>query len=232
MTVACCMLIDVESTMDEAWNALNLLEKTNLPWGLWVVANDQSAGRGQYNRVWESGTGNFFGSWLINENKLSHWPAAGVTLGLGLAVRIWLLNKMNLRQVDIKWPNDVLINGKKIAGILTQKKGQYLVVGLGLNTQTTPCSEAIGLQELDKISPMNTLLAQEISIIMAGLLKKEFSSVCRQLESLPMLPLGEKIMIEGNKGQCMGLSPEGGLMVDCDGIKKVIYEREAYTDCC
>jgi BirA family biotin operon repressor/biotin-[acetyl-CoA-carboxylase] ligase len=94
-----------------------------------VIADRQSAGRGQYGRTWEapSGLGLLISVSLpgptADSKALSMWAAA--------AIAVMLEQEFGM-QPRVKWPNDVLVNGRKIAGVLVETRGSA-VVGIGLN---------------------------------------------------------------------------------------------------
>lgn len=98
------------------------------PSGTAVVAGEQTAGTGRYGRPWHSEPHS--GLYLSVVIGASFDPV--VTLALGLAVRDAIHQTTNLA-CDLRWPNDVLINEKKAAGILTQLEGQITIAGIGVN---------------------------------------------------------------------------------------------------
>jgi len=108
----------------------------------WIVARRQSAGRGRRGREWSSETGNLFATLLL----LTHKPpaeAAQVTFVAALAVADMLDSFAVPRSVSIKWPNDVLIAGRKAAGILIESGAHasgtlWLAVGIGVNLAHAP----------------------------------------------------------------------------------------------
>ncbi|MEP6818192.1 MAG: biotin--[acetyl-CoA-carboxylase] ligase [bacterium] len=104
--------------------------------GLCVVAREQTAGRGRLQRQWVSpkGAGLYFSILLRPQFELSSWPL--LTLMASVAVHDALLEACAL-ETDIKWPNDILANEKKLCGILAEtvetSHGRAVVVGIGIN---------------------------------------------------------------------------------------------------
>jgi BirA family biotin operon repressor/biotin-[acetyl-CoA-carboxylase] ligase len=104
--------------------------------GLCVVASEQTAGRGRLQRQWLSpkGAGLYFSVVLRPRIHPSSWPL--ITLAAALAVHDALLEAYSLK-TDIKWPNDVLSNSRKLCGILAETVdttlGRALVLGIGIN---------------------------------------------------------------------------------------------------
>ena len=110
---------------------------------LWVLAGEQTAGRGRRARVWTSPPGSFYGSLV---QRLDEPPAA---LGLrsfvaALALHDAFARLTGLGQVfTLKWPNDVLLNGGKLTGILLEASGPTLVIGIGVNLIAAPPASAV-----------------------------------------------------------------------------------------
>lgn len=106
------------------------------PEGLCVVAAEQTAGRGRMQRAWISpkNAGLYFSILLRPQFAQENWPL--LTLMAAVVVHDALLNSYGL-QTDIKWPNDILVNEKKLCGILAETvetpHGRAVVVGIGIN---------------------------------------------------------------------------------------------------
>jgi len=109
--------------------------------GTVVIAESQTAGRGRRGREWfSSSSGNGIYATLILRPAMSPIGAPRITLMTAVAVAEALLSLVEL-DVKIKWPNDILIKGRKLAGILTEITTEmdavnYILVGLGLNVNT------------------------------------------------------------------------------------------------
>lgn len=122
------------------------LAKTDCVHGTLVVAESQSSGKGRRGRIWESPAGeNIFMSLLLEPN-LQMENIAGLTLVMALAVADAIFELTGYK-VLIKWPNDIVLNGKKICGILTElilkDNGYAVIVGIGINVNTDQFPEEI-----------------------------------------------------------------------------------------
>lgn len=106
--------------------------------GFWLVARRQSAGHGRLGRAWSDGAGNFMGSTVVH--LLPGDPHAGsLALASGLAVHEAVSRYLPTSHAPmLKWPNDVLVNGAKMAGILLERTGNAVVVGIGVNLAQAP----------------------------------------------------------------------------------------------
>ena len=122
---------DVTSTFDVA---RAFITQKNTP--AWIIAAQQTKGKGRRGRLWASPRGNFYGSYVA-QYHLSAQAAAKMSFVASLAVYDALYTH-GARTLALKWPNDVLINQKKIAGILLEKKENYLIFGIGINLISKP----------------------------------------------------------------------------------------------
>lgn len=108
--------------------------------GALVLAQEQSAGKGRQGRSWESPAGTNIYMTLVLKPRMAPEHICGVTLVAALAVR-QAIQKRYCIDCRIKWPNDLVVHGRKLCGILTEmstgKDGTgYVVVGIGINANT------------------------------------------------------------------------------------------------
>ncbi len=124
---------EIDSTNREARRQA----EAGAPHGLVVLAERQTAGRGRLTRHWESPAGTGIWMSLLLRPPFSPQRAPRLTLLAALAV-CQALQESGVRDVGIKWPNDIMIRGKKVCGILTEMRAdmdrmEWAVVGIGLN---------------------------------------------------------------------------------------------------
>jgi BirA family biotin operon repressor/biotin-[acetyl-CoA-carboxylase] ligase len=119
----------------ETCESTQLLVDTSLPEGALVVADHQTAGRGRLGRTWEApaGTALLF-SLLLRPPPERNAPE--LSLVAGVAVADALERTLGL-SVQIKWPNDVMLRRKKIAGCLAEARDGAVVLGIGVNVGQT-----------------------------------------------------------------------------------------------
>ena len=105
---------------------------------LWLTAARQTAGRGRRGRAWDSPGGNLAATLLIRpERGQSEW--AQLSFAAAIAVSDMASRFAPEARIALKWPNDVLANGKKLAGILLETaNGQALAIGVGVNLAYHP----------------------------------------------------------------------------------------------
>ena len=104
--------------------------------GLCIVADEQTAGRGRLQRPWisPSGAGIYCSILLRPKIAMAKWPLITLAAALGVVDALAAVCEI---EADIKWPNDILVNGRKACGILAETadtpSGRALVVGIGIN---------------------------------------------------------------------------------------------------
>ena len=132
------VLAEVDSTMDEAARRADALAPP-----AWIMAERQTAGRGRRGRRWEMPAGNFAATLVMRpggdaaEAALRSFVAA-LALHEACAAATGEAGRFAL-----KWPNDVLMDGRKLAGILLERRGETLLVGIGVNLAAAPPREAL-----------------------------------------------------------------------------------------
>ena len=114
--------------------AEKLLRAGSLKLPAGVIASRQTAGRGQHHRRWFADGGSLAVTFVMTQ---PHTPASQLPLRVGLAVRQVVAALVHPRHaVTVKWPNDVLIDGRKVAGILCQSLHHAAIIGIGINVST------------------------------------------------------------------------------------------------
>jgi BirA family transcriptional regulator, biotin operon repressor / biotin---[acetyl-CoA-carboxylase] ligase len=108
------------------------LAAAGAPSGTVVGAEEQTSGLGRHGRTWHSEPGSGLYVSIILRHQFTPVTLPVVTLALGLAVTEAILKATNL-VCDLRWPNDVLIQSSKCAGILTQLEGSAIIAGIGIN---------------------------------------------------------------------------------------------------
>lgn len=126
-------LEQVDSTNDEARRRAEAGGAEHGP--LWITAERQTAGRGRRGRTWQTLDGNLAATLLLRP-KAS--PPAQLSFAAALAVADMVSAYAPQAAVTVKWPNDVLLEGKKLAGILLEAGAGWLAVGVGINLANFP----------------------------------------------------------------------------------------------
>jgi BirA family biotin operon repressor/biotin-[acetyl-CoA-carboxylase] ligase len=117
--------IDYVASLDSTMRAA-----VGRPAGYAVVAGEQTAGQGRHGHSWHSEAGSGLYCSLVLE------PRPLLTLALGLATAGAIAHAVGV-ECDLRWPNDVMLGGKKVAGILVQLSGAIAIAGIGINLRHT-----------------------------------------------------------------------------------------------
>jgi BirA family biotin operon repressor/biotin-[acetyl-CoA-carboxylase] ligase len=153
----------VGSTSDEA----KALAAAGAPHGTLVWAREQTAGRGRLDRQWQSPRGNLYTSCILRPGVA---PARAAELGFVAALAVAETVRALLPAtvpVALKWPNDVLVDGGKVAGILLEAQSgpnglvDWLVLGMGINIVAAPENtpyRAVALQPLGAVADAGMVL--------------------------------------------------------------------------
>lgn len=106
--------------------------------GHWLVADRQSAGRGRQGREWSDGYGNFMGSTVVHLQPADPLPPS-LALVAGLATyQAVVPHCPDPTPLRLKWPNDLMYAGAKMVGILLEREGDSVIVGIGVNLAAAP----------------------------------------------------------------------------------------------
>ena len=142
-----CKRVECHDTIDSTNLRAKQLAELGEPEGILVVADKQTAGRGRRGRDWNSEPGvDIYMSYILRP-PLPPSQVSGITLLTALAACKAIRNVCHIQPM-IKWPNDVIIDGKKICGILTEMSSEiqfvhYAVTGIGINTNRREFAEEI-----------------------------------------------------------------------------------------
>jgi BirA family biotin operon repressor/biotin-[acetyl-CoA-carboxylase] ligase len=221
----------IDSTNQYLLNRLNSLQS-----GDSCIAEYQQAGRGRRGRQWFSPFG--ANLYLSMYWRLEQGPAAAIGLSLVIGiVMAEVLQRLGAEDVRVKWPNDLYLNDRKLAGILVELTGKtgdaaQIVIGAGINlamrnVATDVINQGwINLQEAGIRIDRNTLAVTLIQELRTALQLFEQESL------LPFLPRWEKLdnfinrpvkLIIGERevhGISRGINEQGGLLLEQDGVIK------------
>ena len=230
--------------------AILLAEKNPSLDGIVIIAEQQKSGRGRENRQWLSPKG---GVWLSVVLRPC-MPASNITLlPFAAALAVYdAIKKTTQLDAKLRWPNDVTINGKKVAGILIdtsmeRERINYAIIGIGINANVDSSSISLGIEKGIKVTSLSDELGHKTSIL--GLTK----AILERLEYYYMelkhcIPhkimdewkknsdiLHQKVSVIQNNRTIQGIAADvkddGSLLVttdDCDNIDVVagdIYVR-------
>jgi BirA family biotin operon repressor/biotin-[acetyl-CoA-carboxylase] ligase len=191
------------------------LASAGAPHGTLVTAGAQTAGRGRQGRRWEAPAG----SALLCSLVLREFDAL-LSLRAGLAVA-----DVAGAAARVKWPNDVQVDGRKVAGVLVEGRPHegWAVVGIGVNVSAAPdLPEAVALGRDD----VEAVLGELLAALEARLAEPSELSLdaLRARDAL----LGVRIGWDGGEGVGAGIDPDGGLRVTTDAGERVLSAGEVH----
>jgi len=206
--------------------------------GVWLRAERQRSGRGRQGRVWESPSGNFYGSTLVRLRPTDPPPAT-----LALVASVALTETLRVFHPDgalaIKWPNDVLLDGAKLSGILLERTEDAVVIGIGVNLAhhpDLPGREAISLAARGiVVSPtvFADTLAERVARWVADWRGEGMAIVRRRWLELAH-PIGTALTVRlpddsATDGLFDGLDHDGALRLRlADGAVRVIHAADVF----
>lgn len=202
--------------------------------GDWLIADRQTGGRGRLGRPWSDGFGNFMGSTIVRPAERDPNPQS-LAFVVALAVYEAVLPFMvQPEKLCVKWPNDLMIADAKLAGILLEREGDAIIVGIGVNLASAPELPDRPTVSLAQFGPRpdRDLFAQSLAASFDAELDRWRSygldPILRRWEavahkrgtSLTVQPPGEDAI----KGKYDGLTVDGALMLRlADNSSRVIH---------
>ena len=191
------------------------------PAGLVVLADRQTRGRGSRGRSWTGHPGNLACSMLLRPGHAGR-PMAAWPFLAGLALHEALAGFAAAAPLSLKWPNDVLLDGRKLGGILVERSGDWLVIGSGANLAAAPelgDRRAASLSELGP-PPRPRDVAQRLAAATArwcGVLDQDGFAPIRTAWLARAHPIGTALAVRTpdvqTEGTFAGVDADGALMV-------------------
>lgn len=212
--------------------------------GTLVVADKQESGKGRRGRSWVSPSGTGIFMTLMIKPDINPNNASMLTLVAALAVAK-AITSVTGEEALIKWPNDIVVNGKKVCGILTEMNAQFdyinhIVVGIGINVHNESFPEEISQMAsslMIEAGGKRFHRAQIIAETMAYfeqyydtfLKTQDFSALVREYDKL-LVNRNKSVRVLDPKepfdGKAMGITPKGELIVDTWESRKLVSSGE------
>lgn len=219
--------IEWHDTIDTTMRRAAELAREGCPAGTVVAAREQTAGQGRLGRTWDSRPGGLYFT-IVLRPRLEPAQVPLATLALGLAVADTLQTFLGLA-VDLRWPNDVLIGDRKLAGILAQFQDGALLAGVGLNVnqrefppELAPIATSLLIETGSEQNPEFLLpaLARSIESHLNILETSGATVILRLFEAASSYVSGRRVTVDLPTGEITGttagLTADGFLLVRCD----------------
>lgn len=197
-----------------------IIKENELYSGMSVMAKVQTSGRGRLGRSWLSAEGDT----LCMSVAVKHSYAEGFTLLVALAVYEALKPFCRNNNLQVKWPNDIICENKKLCGILCERVGEYTVIGIGINVNDKNFPEEISYKATslyllsgekydvkDVFKAMNKSLGNVLTrydFAFTEDARAEYTRLCANL--------GKAVKTETLEGEAIGIGDDGSLLLKTD----------------
>lgn len=231
-------------TIDSTNTKAQELAEKGYPSGTLVVADKQESGKGRRGRSWVSPSGTGIFMTLMIKPDINPNNASMLTLVAALAVAK-AITSVTGEEAMIKWPNDIVVNGKKVCGILTEMNAQFdyinhIVVGIGINVHNESFPEEISQMAsslMIEAGGKRFHRAQIIAETMAYF-EQYYDTFLKTQDLSALVREYDKLLVNRNKsvrvldpkepfdGKAMGITPKGELIVDTWESRKLVSSGE------
>lgn len=212
--------------------------------GTLVVADKQESGKGRRGRSWVSPSGTGIFMTLIIKPDINPNNASMLTLVAALAVAK-AITSVTGEEAMIKWPNDIVVNGKKVCGILTEMNAQFdyinhIVVGIGINVHNESFPEEISQMASSLMIEAGGKRFHRAQIIAETMsyFEQYYDTFLKTQDLSALVREYDKLLVNRNKsvrvldpkepfdGKAMGITPKGELIVDTWESRKLVSSGE------
>lgn len=231
-------------TIDSTNTKAQELAEKGYPSGTLVVADKQESGKGRRGRSWVSPSDTGIFMTLMIKPDINPNNASMLTLVAALAVAK-AITSVTGEEAMIKWPNDIVVNGKKVCGILTEMNAQFdyinhIVVGIGINVHNESFPEEISqmasslmIEAGGKRFHRAQIIAETMSYFEqyydTFLKTQDLSALVREYDEL-LVNRNKSVRVLDPKepfdGKAMGITPKGELIVDTWESRKLVSSGE------
>ena len=210
------------------------LARSGAPEGLWLRAERQTGGRGRQGRDWHAPPGNLHASTLVRLLP-SDPPPPTLALAAAVALHGAVAAYAPLHEVMIKWPNDILAEGAKLAGILLERADDAVVIGFGVNLAHHPEGldrPVTGMRILTGNAPDPTAFLETLAESLARWIARWRGEGLARIRTAWMAaahPVGTALSTEVGDGLFDGLDENGALRLRlADGRSRVIHAGDVF----
>lgn len=231
-------------TIDSTNTKAQELAEKGYPSGTLVVADKQESGKGRRGRSWISPSGTGIFMTLMIKPDINPNNASMLTLVAALAVAK-AITSVTGEEAMIKWPNDIVVNGKKVCGILTEMNAQFdyinhIVVGIGINVHNESFPEEISQMASSLMIEAGGKRFHRAQIIAETMsyFEQYYDTFLKTQDLSALVREYDKLLVNRNKsvrvldpkepfdGKAMGITPKGELIVDTWESRKLVSSGE------
>jgi BirA family biotin operon repressor/biotin-[acetyl-CoA-carboxylase] ligase len=205
-----------------------------------VMAHMQTNGYGKFERAWESYSGNFSATFAV-DLSVQHFDLGKIPMLVCIKL-CELLSTLSHSKADfrLRWPNDIVLNKKKIGGILIEKIDSTFLIGIGLNLRQSPEDGKVSyaatnvlsesgvqidtINILDELSEYFGHFAEVLNECDSAELRKKYMALLEGLGQTRKVVTRHETLF----GQLQDINNDGALILDVNGDKKLIYSADVF----
>ena len=183
-----------------------------------IVAIKQSKGKGRRGNTWESQVGGFYLSTASSNHKL-----------LPFVVGISIMKVLESKDLTLKWPNDIILQGKKLGGILCEDFGDFSIIGIGINFENEP--------DIDNSTNLfsNNILIDKSSFLASFLYNFDVNSSLTSEEIIDKFTeydclIDKEVFWAGTFGIAKSIALDGSLVVESNNKEVNLYSEEVHLE--
>ena len=219
----------------ETCTSTQLLLDGSLAEGAVAAAEEQTAGRGRLGRVWEAPPGRALLCSIVLRPPAGR-PAPQISIAAGVAVARALEAAAPALAPRIKWPNDVLLDGHKVCGILAEARDGVVVLGIGLNVNQEagdfpptphypPTSLRVATGREHARAPLLAELLWQLETAYDAWRAGGLAALHGELAQRDFLA-GRAVLVDGVAATALGIDPSGALAVEVAGVRRLVESGE------
>ncbi len=196
--------------------------------GQWVHADRQTAGRGRMGRPWDAPAGNLAASvWVVPRS--GEGPPAELCFVAALALHDACAAHVRPGRLMLKWPNDLLLDGGKLSGILLEREGQGVIIGIGVNLAHAPAIPGRSTSALPAPAPAPAVFLCQLAAAFAArrsqwagqgfaTIRADWLARSHPIGAPLRLTAGEQL-----QGRFAGLGDDGALRLEVAGVVHLVH---------
>ena len=183
-----------------------------------ILSREQTAGRGRLGNSWESSLGGLYFSFISNNHRL-------LPLIVGISIATSMQNFV--KEISLKWPNDIIFGGKKLGGILCENLGPYSISGVGLNiTNKVLSSNSITLASKGVEFSYSFFLSSFL-LNFERFFEESNDEIISSFEYFDTL-IGQEVFWDNNRGVAESIADDGSLLVRSSNQMVNLYAEEVH----
>lgn len=236
MYIPICVFNTIDSTNT---HAKNLIQNNLVGGNFALYSYCQTNGKGKFGAVWQSNKGNVHFTLALKKNLFIQQPQHLNLLSLATSLAVYnTVGQFTNHKVQIKWPNDILVNQAKLSGMLIEQQNDYLIIGIGINLFSKPTLPNYNTVYLAEISPYNLNSLSVCNILLQNLLNlykliKDSPNqiISKYIENMYLLNQTATIKLPSGtmQGKIVGINNNGCLLLQQNNTINTLSSAEIFV---